>query len=379
MYITSLYYNEDKWHTIDTTLRNGEGVDLVLVFGEPDIMTTPSPFNSLKEYYPNAQIIGASTHTKILSGETSVYDMVATAISFDSSYIKLERTPINQERDLYTTAFNLADKFDKDGLKGILLLSDGLHVNGSTLAKAFNDALPNVAKIGGLASDSGSFTQSNIMANAPAEERVIAAVGFYGDNLSLQSGYSNGWSPFGAKHIVTKSKNNVVMQIDDTPALDFYRKYLGSFADELPEIGLRFPLSIETTQGSKQVFTVRTLLGIDEKKKLLIFAGDVPQNSKIQLMLSTNDKLIDEISELSQSIKPARTDSIAISISCIGRKLILNDFSNLEVRKVQQILGNKTTLIGFYSNGEIVSDSNDILHCSLHNQTMTVGVITETI
>jgi hypothetical protein len=47
-----------------------------------------------------------------------------------------------------------------------------------------------------------------------------------------------------------------------------------------------------------------------------------------------------------------------------------------EVDAVANVLGSKTTLTGFYSNGEIspLSHSTD---CKLHNQTMTITCLSE--
>ena len=53
--------------------------------------------------------------------------------------------------------------------------------------------------------------------------------------------------------------------------------------------------------------------------------------------------------------------------------LVLNDE---EVEAVQEILGPKTVLSGFYSNGEICPGYH-LEACSLHNQTMTITYLAE--
>jgi len=49
-----------------------------------------------------------------------------------------------------------------------------------------------------------------------------------------------------------------------------------------------------------------------------------------------------------------------------------------EVKQVQQILGSKTNITGFYSYGELAPrpNTNDSV---LHNQTMTIGYLSENI
>jgi hypothetical protein len=68
-------------------------------------------------------------------------------------------------------------------------------------------------------------------------------------------------------------------------------------------------------------------------------------------------------------------DSLAIAISCVGRRLVLVDRAEEELEAVIGILPATSRLIGFYSYGEI-SPSEDG-PCDLHNQTMTLTMLAE--
>ena len=68
--------------------------------------------------------------------------------------------------------------------------------------------------------------------------------------------------------------------------------------------------------------------------------------------------------------------SLAILISCVGRKLVMGDRVDEEVEAVAEILGRGSTVAGFYSNGEIAS-TGFRGECRLHNQTMTITWIAE--
>jgi hypothetical protein len=67
---------------------------------------------------------------------------------------------------------------------------------------------------------------------------------------------------------------------------------------------------------------------------------------------------------------------LALLISCVGRKLILKQRVEEEVEGVQEVLGQKTILTGFYSYGEI-SPLSEAGNCELHNQTMTITTLSE--
>mgnify|MGYP000275893494 CR=1 FL=1 len=68
-------------------------------------------------------------------------------------------------------------------------------------------------------------------------------------------------------------------------------------------------------------------------------------------------------------------DTLAVAISCVGRRLVLRDRTDEEVEAVQDALPAGAQVVGFYSYGELSpSASGD---CDLHNQTMTLTTIRE--
>ena len=69
-------------------------------------------------------------------------------------------------------------------------------------------------------------------------------------------------------------------------------------------------------------------------------------------------------------------DTLGIAISCIGRRLVLGERAEEEIETTLEELGNDSSLVGFYSYGEI-SPSFNFLKCELHNQTMTITTFRE--
>ena len=202
-------------------------------------------------------------------------------------------------------------------------------------------------------------------------------VGFYGDRLRIGYGSLGGWDPFGPDRLVTRSEGNVLYELDGSSALDLYKTYLGSHAANLPASGLLFPLSLRGEDGEQRV--VRTILGIDEQAGSLIFAGDVPQGGYAQLMKANVDRLIDGAHGAAAACYEAvgsKTPDLAILISCVGRKLVLNQRTEEEVESVRDVLGESTVLSGFYSYGEIAPFMSST-KCELHNQTMTITTFSE--
>lgn len=182
---------------------------------------------------------------------------------------------------------------------------------------------------------------------------------------------------FGPEKTVTGSKGNQLYGVNGESALDIYKKYLGPYAEELPGSALLFPLSVTLSPEREPV--VRTILSIDNESKSMVFAGDVPEGSKVRFMKANFDKLIDAASMAAQQTISAAQNlnpTFALLVSCVGRKLILESRVEEEVEAVQEVLGSRTLMSGFYSYGEI-SPFLQNTACELHNQTMTITTFYE--
>lgn len=147
-------------------------------------------------------------------------------------------------------------------------------------------------------------------------------------------------------------------------------------AQKLPSSGLLFPLTIRSSD--KDQWLVRTLLGVDEGRQAMIFAGNIPQGTHARLMRANMERLIQGANGAAVSIQKAQKISpeFALLISCVGRKMILKQRVEEEVEAVREIFGDTTFLSGFYSYGEI-SPHTPSAKCELHNQTMTITTFSE--
>jgi len=199
-------------------------------------------------------------------------------------------------------------------------------------------------------------------------------IGFYG-YLNVAYGFSTGWREFGPERKVTRAEGSVVYEIDHRPALEIYTKYLGDLSTELPGSGLRFPLSVTDTSLGRSY--VRTLLGINWEELSLSFAGGVPQGSLCKLMKTDIDSLIDASVSLTNNLhhEATKEGSLCLVVSCVGRRLVMDQIAGEEIEAIQSILGAKTTVFGFYSYGEIAPF--EPATCALHNQTTTLTLLSE--
>lgn len=352
-------------------------VQLVLCFGARAAMEAQQPYPLLRQQYPLAQIAICSTAGEIFG--TNVHDgtLSVAALQFKHTPLVCQSVNVNQYPNSYQAGRALLQQFSQQNLSYVLVLSDGSSVNGSELAKGMSEiGGPQLLITGGLAGDGSSFQSTVVGLNNNPVDGLIVAIGFYGKAIKVQHGTKGGWQTFGPERKVTHSAANVLYEVDGKKALDVYKRYLGAEAASLPGSALLFPLSVVSEAGQEPL--VRTILSIDEAQGSMTFAGDIPQGAKVRFMRANFDKLTAAASGAAQAALDGSglPPKLALLISCVGRKLILQSRTEEEVEAIDDVFNQKTLLTGFYSYGEIspfVTGSA----CQLHNQTMTITTFDE--
>jgi len=376
MKIETLKYENEQWQ-IDDNISDKNSVNIVFIFGDREYIKSKTIYTELKKIYVNAEIVGCSSSGNILGDSISESPMIATAMSLEHGTVEVSVKDFSEDDNQEEITHALVQALPQEGLKHLFLLSDGLNTNGSALAKGANNAVEDTISItGGLAGDGTEFEETWIIANAEAKQNRMVAVGFYGESITVESGCYSGWDEFGVLRKITKSKDNILYEIDGKPALELYKKYLGEYAKDLPNSALDFPMSIKKDNDDDAI--IRSVLGVDEETQSLIFAGDVPEGYLGRLMRGNVDKLIDGSEIAAKQVKKINNKTaLGLVVSCVGRRIVLKQLTDEELESISETLGSNVQLAGFYSYGELAPFSNELLTCSLHNQTMTMTVIYE--
>ncbi|MGE5452105.1 MAG: FIST signal transduction protein [Acidobacteriota bacterium] len=353
---------------------------LALVFGDVALLSQPACLATLREALPGVTLMGCSTAGEI--GQSGVSDgaLVITALHFDDPCFTQVTTDLEDMADSAAAGERLARALLRDGLHSVLVLGQGVAINGSALVEGLRQVLPpTVAVSGGLAGDGGAFKQTWTVSAQAVSTRQLVALGFSRPRLQMRHGSFHGWQPFGVARRVTRCEGNVLFELDGKPALDIYKRYLGHYAKDLPGSGLLFPFEMLGAD-HRELGLIRTILGIDEAQGSLILAGDIQADGYLRLMHATTHSLIDGAQIAAERVRDAGLppgDSVALLVSCVGRKLVMGAHVDEEIEAVADVFGRDAVVAGFYSYGEI-SPMVRGLDCKLHNQTMTITYISET-
>lgn len=368
-----LYQAESGWTPLTEDKVNPS---VLLAFGSGKDCSGDILVDWWKSNFPEAQLIGCSSAGEISHTSIHTNSIVVTAIEFEKTPIKIYSIDLEKNQDSEEVGQLLANGLPHDDLKLCFVLSEGIKINGSRLASGLQTHLPkNTLITGGLAGDGTRFEETLVCMNGNFSSNKVVVMGLYGEHIQAEFGSKGGWDSFGPTRLITESDKNILYTLDGQNALELYKKYLGPHSQNLPSSALRFPLLVSLPDGQK---VVRTILAVDEKTGSMIFAGDVPKGSYAELMHANFDRLIDGASDAANEANRKNTQSpdLAILISCVGRRLVLDQRVEEELEAVHESFGDQTALAGFYSYGEIcpLDNRNEAI---LHNQTMTITTFRE--
>jgi hypothetical protein len=220
----------------------------------------------------------------------------------------------------------------------------------------------------------------------PVTSPWVGAVQFYGDRIVTDSlpllllsgplqvsvGVAHGWSPVGREAVVTRSKNEVVYEIDGEPVVDFYRHYLGAGG----EPAMAHPLALLDKDTGR--YYLRAPLVWDEEEGSATFFGSVPEGSTVQIaMASTEEILAGTVASVSDALsgfpEMAKPEGALIS-ACAVRNFLLGTRTSSELDLIKTGLGGDIPIAGFYAYGEI-APLNVESSPKFHNETCVTVLI----
>jgi hypothetical protein len=351
---------------------------LVLVFANRYLLEDETVIADIRNQFPYEHIVFGSTSGEIIGCNVNDNSISVTAIEFEkSSFIIKNGTILDYDKKAKPLGEALFNEMPKENLKHLFVVSEGSFVNGSSLIDGLeSNKSSSISLTGGLCGDDARFEKTLASYKENPKEGEVVLIGFYGETLDISFASFGGWIPFGPERKITKSKANMLFEIDDIPALDLYKKYLGDKASELPQASLLYPLNV--TPEGKNNPVVRTILSINNENNSMVLAGDVPVNSRVQLMMASIDGIAEGAQHAAEIAMENRKNSpqIALIVSCVGRKLMMNQRVEEEIEQVREVIGENVPIAGFYSYGEMAPFNGDS-SCELHNQTMTLTLISE--
>jgi len=252
-----------------------------------------------------------------------------------------------------------------------LIAVSGLMTNGQEIVEGVLEVAGiDTEMFGGLAGDDANFVETFIFNNETINNNGAVAIAFDSDFVNIHGLATSGWVGIGSDKIVTKSNGNIVYTIDNEPALKVYKEHLSINDEDLPEIGVEYPLLVK--KDNREV--LRAVVGIDKEKQSLIFAGTVPQGAVVTFSTSPGFEIIDHTKkDIVEFFKGSSKVDLMLLFSCMARHRALGPVISEEIIEASRMTG--LPINGFFTYGEI--GNNGPARCDFYNETFTLALITE--
>lgn len=257
-----------------------------------------------------------------------------------------------------------------------LVLVDGLTRNiTSLLARTFSHLQQNrVTYIGGGAGSLSLQPQPCVFTNAGffQDAAVVALV-----NQQTEIGVRHGWRSLKGPIIATKTRRNVILELDYQPAFDVYSQFIEKQTgqtltkDNFFDIAKGYPLGL-FRNGADRV--VRDPITFTEDGEL-VCVGEVREPSSLYFLNGDSRRLIEHAKRATrEALKNQTTVDQCLVIDCISRVLFLGDRFQEELEAVCETLPpGSAAPVGALTLGEIGSYASGAVE--FFNKTIVVGIM----
>lgn len=312
-----------------------------------------SILDTIHQIFPEIQLIGGTSDGEISSKLAFQEDSLVLAL-FCSDEVEFQ-TAVG--RHISTNPIEIAAQTVRTAQAQarhptVLCITtpESLTTSGLLLLQGLKQALgPDVPILGGTTCDQWRFQQTHQFFGREVLSDALPVLLLSGPVL-FGHGVATGWTPIGPRGIATEVDGNVLHTVNDQPAMEFYRDYLG---DLRPSPAYRLAV-FESNQTN---WYMRTSNGsYDRSSGSIAFFADIPAQSEVQVVSSNRDEVIDSAClslKEARSHYPGHKPTIALFFSCTGRMHLLGSRAKEEYQALKPNLTEDMTCIGFYTYGEI--------------------------
>jgi small ligand-binding sensory domain FIST len=206
--------------------------------------------------------------------------------------------------------------------------------------------------VGGLSSASAG--QHQIQIAGDRYENGLSGVLFSAE-IPVISGLTQGCTPLGMKHAITRCQRNILVELDDRPALEVFCEDIGEvLSRDLSRVAGYIFAGLPVPGSDTGDYLVRNLVGIDPDQKLVAIGDLVEEGDPIMFCRRDGDSARADMRRMLRDLGKRAKGGIrgGVYYTCLGRGRYQFGDNSEELRMIQEQLGD-FPLVGFFANGEI--------------------------
>jgi len=351
---------------VAAALRAAKSVLVQVWAARPDDGQAQQVLATLAAQLPGAVVVGATTVGEGVEGRT-LTDTIAVGITaFDDTTLQciaLPGTP-GQEADC-GRSLAAAAAGGGGGMRAALLLATPLSLDLARLLAGLAEQPLPCPVFGGGAGDTAQNRQGLVWAGTAAIKAGAVLVVLRGEALRVTVHSYLGWQPLSRDMRVTATDAMEVLRIDDRPAAQVYRRYLG--IDDTARFVLdaqEFPLLME--RGGRLLARVPVAV---TPREGLQFVADVPEGALVRIGYADPATLSRDAAQVRAALRPF--DPQAIFVYTGGcRRFLMQAGADQETLPFEAI----TPAFGCYTCGELLGTGGSV---DLLNSTMLAVGLSE--
>lgn len=319
-------------------------------------------------------LFGASYNKGIKDG-AEVDDQIVVMLvnaNDDAFMLHFEETANSNTFEISRNAAILArNKFINPA---VVVVTSSLTTDGVAVVEGIQEGMQKMIPVfGGMASDL-EMSETAIFTNNKVTTDGILFLIIDTDKIEVNGLASSGWETVGIEKVVTKAEGNIVYSIDNQPALDVFLKYYNIPDSDTPiglTVGTKFPLQL---QQKNKTPILRTPLIANKEDRSIIFAGKVPELSKVKFSIQPSFDIIERtVGEVESTLAQNYSADVLLMFSCVGRHVALGPMMEDEIMGIKKLWN--VPMLGFFTYGEYGNSPGE--KSDFHNETCSVMILKE--
>ncbi|RYY71880.1 MAG: hypothetical protein EOO13_01520 [Chitinophagaceae bacterium] len=297
-------------------------------------------------------LFGASTSEKFNEEGIDPDGIIVMLLDMNPAHFKI----VLQDFESPAAGYAGAGKVGKAGKASFkrpafIIITADLRIAGNDVIRGILDTAGiEVPVIGGMAGEPNQFS-GFIFSNQSKSSSGLLALIIDEDKVDIKGVAVSGWKPVGTEKKITKSDGNWVYTIDDEPAMDVIKKFLGKeMVVNEKSIGIdSYPLQVQRIQGKPMM---RPIVSWKEEDQSIMLGAPVDDGAMFRFSLPPDFEVVDTVIESATLMKATElpeADAMII-FSCVGRLSQLGPMLSIELDGLAATWN--TPVAGFFSLGE---------------------------
>jgi small ligand-binding sensory domain FIST len=241
----------------------------------------------------------------------------------------------------------------------LVVFPDTYNFNSAAFFSGIVETAPDVAVVGGGASEDGTLGETFQLCGDTVSNDSLSGVLFSG-HFHHTIGIAQACQPIGPVHTITRSQQNLILELDGRPAFEVFseavrKPLLEDLRRAAAFVFVGLPVDPERQRIARGEYIVRNIVGFDPRQGIVAIADEVRQGQKMVFTLRDGSVSRDDLKitlEAQTQLWQDHRPGFALYFNCLGRGRGLYGLPDLDTAYIKQYLG-EIPLIGFFTGCEI--------------------------